>query len=99
MVNPKATKISEEQKDEIKDIVEGTYDKAKLNIDSPHVHSKADLDAMVKALNEGKAYVFGRKATRNTVYNIRKRLRDEYNLKNVLFGYVKETKQSVIYLS
>lgn len=99
MVNQKATKLSDEQKAEIKDIVEGAYDIKTLQINVSGVHSKKDLDAIVKVLKEGKAYVFAGKTSRNTSYNIRKRLSAEYKLDNVKFGWIKPSGQSVIYLA
>ena len=92
--------ISETPKENLKEAMnEGAYDLKALEIVPSGVHTKADLDDMVAALKAGKAYVFDGKATRNTSYNIRKRLRDEYKLKGVKFGHVKATGQSVIYLS
>jgi hypothetical protein len=76
---------------------EGAYDKSALTITPSGVHGKKSLDAMAKAIKDGKVWVLDGKASRNTNYNLRERLEKEYGLKNLTFGYNGDTEQTLIY--
>jgi len=104
MTNSKATKLSQETKTEIKEIVglkQGVYDAIEI---IPNTTKRAeDFNEMVSALKAGKFFVLREGYTRNSVYVTLKRLEDKAQVK-ASFGQTKtvvdgkEVKQYVLFV-
>lgn len=89
MTNKKTTKLSEEQKEEIKEIVgmnQGAYDV--VEIIPQTTQSEQTFNEIVKALKNGKYYVMRLGFSRNSVYNLIKKLRENAQIE-ACFGETK----------
>lgn len=84
MTNKKAP-LSQEAKDSIKEAVkepeplaQGFYDRGKLEFVPKFIFSDAQIKEIADGLNMGRDYVFAKGVSRNTQYNVRKKLKEQY---------------------
>lgn len=75
--NTKAA-LSKEAKEnihlELKEVKEGAYDLKDIEIVPSGVHTQTDYQQIVDVIRGGKAWVLEYRASRNTIYNVRKAL-------------------------
>lgn len=89
MVNAKSTTLSQEQKEEIKEIVKekkgtqflGAIDVSALEIDVPIRKTKVPYDEIKTTLEANQAYQF--KGSRNAINNIMAKIEQKYSIKTV----------------
>ena len=101
----KSTKqpLSDEAKEALraglKELAEGAVAIDSIKILPKGVHTATDYKRIADVLRGGQAYIIEYRASRNTIYNIRKHLKDDEKLTNVKFGDVQGTKNTALYLA